>query len=124
MTVLVDSDILIEVTRARDSKILQRWTELSESESSVLCSAISVTELFQGALPEEQELLADLFEAIICVPVDAVTGRRAGELLLKYRKSHGVELADALIAASAILSRAALWTRNRKHYPMKELSFF
>lgn len=124
MTVLVDSDVLIEVTRARDSKILERWTALSESESSVFCSAISAAELWQGAFPAEHELLADLFRAMICIPVDAATGRKAGELLRKYRKSHGVELADALIAASAILSRAALWTRNRKHYPMDEISFF
>jgi hypothetical protein len=35
-----------------------------------------------------------------------------------------VELGDALIAAGAVLNNAALWTRNRKHYPMKELAFF
>ena len=35
-----------------------------------------------------------------------------------------MEVGDALIAAAAQLNRAALWTRNRKHYPMKELVFF
>jgi predicted nucleic acid-binding protein len=35
-----------------------------------------------------------------------------------------VELGDALIAAGAVLSGATLWTRNRKHYPIKELAFF
>jgi predicted nucleic acid-binding protein len=35
-----------------------------------------------------------------------------------------VELGDALIAATAVQSKAALWTRDRKHYPMKELSFY
>ncbi len=29
-----------------------------------------------------------------------------------------------MIAAAAVLHRADLWTRNRKHYPMKELSFY
>jgi predicted nucleic acid-binding protein len=33
-------------------------------------------------------------------------------------------LGDALIAASAVTSGAMLWTRNRKHCPMKELAFF
>ena len=37
---------------------------------------------------------------------------------------HGVELGDALIAATAVANSAELWTRNRKHYSMKELSFF
>jgi len=44
--------------------------------------------------------------------------------LRRYRKSHAIELGDALIAASAVARNATLWTRNRKHYPMKELSFF
>lgn len=47
----------------------------------------------------------------------------AGEYIRRYRKSHSVELGDALIAASAVVSGAALWTRNRKHYPMPELKF-
>src|SRR3954464_3855925 len=43
--------------------------------------------------------------------------------LKRYRKSHAVELGDALIAASAVERGARLWTRNRKHYPMPELAF-
>ena len=56
--------------------------------------------------------------------LDAEAGRQAGDYLRRFRKSHGVELGDALIAAGALANNAALWTRNRKHYPMKELSFF
>ena len=48
----------------------------------------------------------------------------AGKWLVKYRRSHGIEIADALIAASAVENNAELWTGNRKHYPMKDLSFF
>jgi predicted nucleic acid-binding protein len=33
-------------------------------------------------------------------------------------------VADALIAAGAVGNGAQLWTRNRKHYPMKEVAFF
>ncbi len=32
--------------------------------------------------------------------------------------------ATQLIAATAVAHSAMLWTRNRKHYPMKELLFF
>jgi predicted nucleic acid-binding protein len=59
-----------------------------------------------------------------CVPIDEAIGRQAGDYLKHYRKSHAVELGDALIAAAAVLNHAALWTRNRKHYPMKDLNFF
>lgn len=123
MTVLVDSDILIDVTRGKDPGVLRRWSELSESQLAILCSPVSVAELWQGALPREHELLANLFRALTCVPIDAETGRKAGEFLHAYRKSHGLELGDALIAASVVVNGAVLWTRNRKHYPMKAVSF-
>ena len=124
MTVLVDSDILIEVSRGKDSAVLRRWAELAESDHVVLCSPVSVAELWHGARPSEHEALANLFRALICAPLDADAGRQAGEFLREYRKSHNLELGDALIAAAAVMHGAVLWTRNRKHYPMKRLSFY
>jgi predicted nucleic acid-binding protein len=35
-----------------------------------------------------------------------------------------VELSDALIAATASIHGLELWTRNKKHYPMKEIHFY
>jgi len=124
VTVLVDSDLLIEVSRGKDQSTLSRWTELSQSESVILYSPVSVAELWAGARPSEYEMLARLFRALVCAPIDSETGRRAGDYLRRYRKSHGVELGDALVASGAVLNAAELWTRNRKHYPMKELSFY
>ena len=124
MTVLVDSDILIEVTRAKDAEVLRRWAQLGESQEDVLCSPVSVAELWQGTLPRERNVLANLFRAVKCLSVDAETGYKAGEFLRNYRKSHGLELGDALIAASVVVSGAVLWTRNRKHYPMSAITFF
>ncbi|HWB95884.1 MAG TPA: type II toxin-antitoxin system VapC family toxin [Bryobacteraceae bacterium] len=124
MTILVDSDILIEVTRGKDPAVVEKWTALAESEDLVLCSPVSVAELWHGARPKEYEALTVLFSALLCIPIDAQLARQAGEYLRKYHKSHNVELGDALIAATAVLQNAMLWTRNRKHYPMKELNFY
>ena len=124
MTVLVDSDILIEVSRGRDANIVAKWIDLSNSDAAVLYSPVSVAELWAGARPNEFDALKNLFRALTCTPIDEEAGRQAGDYLRQYRRSHGVEVADALIAASAVGNRATLWTRNRKHYPMKEVSFF
>ena len=123
MTVLIDSDILIEVSRGRDRNIVSQWLELSASDAGILYSPVSVAELWAGARPAEHKAIENLFHALTCVPIEAAVGRRAGDYLRQYRKSHGVELADALIAAAAVLHSAALWTRNRRHYPMKEVAF-
>jgi predicted nucleic acid-binding protein len=124
MTVLVDSDILIDVSRGNEAAIVSRWIELSTSDTLILFSPVSAAELWAGARPAEHRALQALFDSLICVPVDAETGRKAGDYMSRYRKSHSVELGDALIAASAVLRDALLWTRNRKHYPMKEVRFF
>ena len=123
MTILVDSDILIEVSRGRNNSVVSQWIELSNSDAVILYSPVSVTELWAGARLNEQDTLDSLFAALVCVPIDAEIGRRAGQYIQRYRKSHSVELGDALIAAAAVSNGAILWTQNRKHYPMKEVSF-
>jgi predicted nucleic acid-binding protein len=124
MSVLVDSDILIEVARGRNTDIVSQWIELGRRDDAILYSPVSAPELWAGARPSEHEAIDNLFRALMCVPIDAAMGQQAGDYLKRYRKSHAVELGDALIAAAAILNNAALWTRNRKHYPMKDLVFF
>jgi predicted nucleic acid-binding protein len=124
MTVLVDSDVLIEVLRGRDAEILARWAELADSEDAVLCSPVSIAEVWHGVRPKEHAVVARLLGALMCVPINAETGQQAGQYLREYHKSHGVELGDALIAASGVLHGVALWTRNRKHYPMRALNFY
>jgi predicted nucleic acid-binding protein len=124
MIVLVDSDVLIEVARGRDTETLARWAQLADSDDVVLCTPVSVAELWHGARPREHPALGDLFRAVVCTPMDSETGQQAGDYLRAYHKSHRVELGDALIAAATIQNRATLWTRNRKHYPMKGLVFY
>jgi predicted nucleic acid-binding protein len=124
MTVLIDSDILIEVSRGRNRAVVSTWIELSTSSAAVLYSPVSVAELWAGARPGEYDALRNLFRALTCAPIDEEVGRQAGAYLQRYRRSHGVEVADALIAANAVANNAELWTRNREHYPMAGISFF
>jgi predicted nucleic acid-binding protein len=55
---------------------------------------------------------------IIRIPLSEEIALAAGNLLRTYRRSHGTELGDALIASTAIELGATLITRNVKHYPM------
>ena len=123
-SVLIDSDILIEVSRGRDAGIVAEWDSLARSQAALACSPVTVAELWHGARPREHKILQDLFAVLQCVPIDLEIGRRAGDYLRLFAKSHSVELGDALIAATASVHALELWTRNRRHYPMKGLAFF
>jgi hypothetical protein len=122
--ILVDSDVLIDVARGRDARLLARWTKLSESDAVIACSPVTVAEMWHGARPEEYQALEALFRALTCVPIGPEIGRRAGNYLRQLAKSHAMELGDALIAATASIHNLSLWTRNRKHYPMRDCPFF
>ena len=124
MSVLLDSDIVIEVLRARDQSILSKWTALIGSKENVLFSPVTAAEVWEGAWPREQQAINACLSLLDSIEADYQTGQLAGNLLHQYRGSHGLEIADAFIAATAIQHQASLWTRNRKHYPMPQLTFY
>jgi len=124
MSVLLDSDIVIEILRSRDQEILALWNALANSSSEILFSPVTATEVWAGARPSEQQTIAGFFPMLKCAQADYRIGKRAGDLIRQFGKSHGLKIGYALIAATAILNQAALWTRNRKHYPMPHMSFY
>jgi predicted nucleic acid-binding protein len=122
--VLLDSDIVIEVLRARDHGILTQWSALRASDAEIMFTPVTAAEVWEGARPGEHKSIGQLFSLLDCAEMDCGTGRLAGDLLRSFRGSHNLQIADSLIAAAAIQHRAALWTRNRKHYPMPQLVFY
>ena len=124
MPILVDSDVLIEISRERDTDLVARWRGLTQSNDIIGYSPVTAAELWQGAREKETADLENLFTALVCLPIDEAIGRAAGSYLRRFAKSHAVELGDALIAATAAQHEAYLWTRNRKHYPMKDIRFY
>jgi predicted nucleic acid-binding protein len=122
--VLLDSDILIEASKGRNEGVISALRALAAPGSTMLYSPVSAAEIWAEARPHEFEATTKLFLKLSCVQMDYAIGELAGEFLRRYAKSHSLEVPDALIAASAVKSRALLWTQNRKHYPMPELTFY
>ncbi len=88
------------------------------------CTAISYAEVYAGLRRGEEAPTEGFFSARGEVVLDGRVGRQAGSYLAQYGRSHGVQLADALVAAAAETCGVRLWTLNRRHYPMRELNFF
>jgi predicted nucleic acid-binding protein len=124
MSILLDSDVVIEILRSRNQAVLLQWEALAKTAEVVLFSPITAAEVWAGARPNEQSATSRFFNFLTCIPLDYAIGHLAGELLRQFSKSHGLKIADALIAATAIHHKAALWTRNQKHYPMPQLNFY
>jgi predicted nucleic acid-binding protein len=120
--VLLDSDVVIEILRGRRD-VVESAEKLARAGVPTYCSAVTWAEVFAGVRPGEEAATQAFFDARGEVVLDATTGRRAGSYLARYGRSHGVAIADALIAAAASTSGLRLWTRNRRHYPMDDVEF-
>lgn len=55
-------------------------------------------------------------QATQILPIDAAITQGAMSLIDQYALSHGLQLADALIAATALEHRLTLLTANAKHF--------
>ena len=118
--VLLDSDVIIDVLRGRAATVAELGRLAMAGIPTYTC-AVSVAEIFVGVRPGEEARTEAFFEARGDLAIDAATGRRAGTYLARYASSHGLEIADALIAAAATTAGLHLWTRNTRHYPMDGL---
>jgi len=85
--------------------------------------AVSWAEVYAGIRPGEEVLTEAFLGRRAEVVIDATAGRRAGQYLARYSRTHGVEIADALVAAAATTAGLSLWTLNRRHYPMPDIQF-
>jgi hypothetical protein len=118
----MDSDVVIDILRGR-REVASVAEELARSGVPTYCTAITWAEVLAGVRPKEAAATEAFFDARGEVVLDAATGRRAGTYLARFGRSHGVAIADALIAAAASTAGLRLWTRNRRHYPMEDVLF-
>lgn len=111
---LIDTDVLVWNLRGNE-----RARSLLDSTPGFTISAVSYMELVQG-LRNKSELRtlrqALHFWRASVLPIDSEISARAMFLVEEYSLSHNMQMADALIAASAQSSGLTLLTANDKHY--------
>jgi predicted nucleic acid-binding protein len=113
---LVDTDVLIWNLRGDAAA-----AELLDNAGRFWVSAVTYMELVQGVRnkTELQSLRRALrFWDASVLPLDADISARAMFLVETYSLGHGLQMADALIAATALSSGLSLLTANDKHYRM------
>ena len=100
--VLVDTDALVDHLRGA-----RRF----EPAERVRVSVVTRAELFAGHATDEARVIR-LLEPF----VEHAIGARIAEQAGRIRRTHGLRLPDALIAATALTFDLALMTRNRRAF--------
>lgn len=113
MPYLIDSDVLIDISRGKQ-EAREYVNALTEGWA---ISQVSALELIVGARDNRDLANIDVFlSAYMIVPLRDSTGTRAYQLLKLYAKSHGLHVFDSLVAATGL----TLVAKNRKHFGIIE----
>ncbi len=115
---LLDTSVAIDHLRGSPPAV-NLLSGLIEAGDSLLASEVVRFELLAGVREKEVEALEQFFSAFSWVPVEEEVARTAGSLAQHHRRANsGIDNADYLIAATALLLDAELLTTNVRHFPM------
>lgn len=113
--VLVDTDVLIDTARNIGDAIA--CLEQIDRQASLAISAISQMELVIGCRNKAELRTLDKFLAHFQVlKLNEQISDVGIDLLRRYRLSHGLLIADALIAATALSQSIPFVTKNERDY--------
>jgi predicted nucleic acid-binding protein len=112
---LVDTDIIIDVGRGIPEAVncLQRL----QLSSRLVISVVTQMELIVGCTNKsELGTLEKFLQQFDVIRIDQPISDKAVELLRLYRLSHGLLIADGLIAATAMVWGYPFITKNQRDY--------
>ena len=115
---LLDTTVAVDHLRGEQAAV-DLLRGLVENDETVAASSVVRFELVAGVRDDELAALDRFFSAISWVAVGEDVARAAGELARTHRRANsGIDDADYLIAATALLLEAELLTTNVRHFPM------
>lgn len=112
MTKLLDTNVFVDYFRGQ-----VRAKDYFKDQVEIICSIITAAELIQGSRNKQEQAVNQRFLAQIKVlPVTSAISSKMLSLMASYALSHGLEIPDALIGATAIEENLTLVTANVKHF--------
>lgn len=112
---VVDTDVLIDAAHGRPEAVAA--LERCAVEAMLSISVVTEMELIIGCRDKAEQRAVEQFVSRFRIePLTAGASASAAALLRRYRLSHGLQIADALIAATALCLGCPLLTRNQRDY--------
>lgn len=113
--VIIDTDILIDAGREDQTAI--SCLEQIDKRFHMAVSAVTQMELIVGCRDKSELMnLEGFLQRFRVIRIDEQISTKGVELLKTWRLSHGLLIADALIAATAIITDVQFITKNQKDF--------
>jgi predicted nucleic acid-binding protein len=121
MRTYVDSDVLIWHLRG-DQKALRFLQRLRGSEENELwMGAMQRAEIVFFMKPEEETATLLFLSQFKTAAIDQRIIDAAAALYRRWQPSHGLDINDAILAATVMQTGGQIFCLNTKHYPMRDL---
>ncbi len=112
--ILCDTNIIIEALK-NNQFIVESIEEIGIN--NIALSAVTVMELYYGARNKaELKMIKRNLSSIQIFHIVEEISITASELIERYAKSHGLQIPDALIAATSIIQNIQLYTSNTRDF--------
>ncbi len=122
MRAYVDSDILIWHLRGerKAADVLRRLS--AEAGMELWTGALQRAEVVFFMRPEEESPTLSFLSRFKTEAVTREVVDQAGLLYRRWHPSHGIDVNDAILAATAAATGGKIYTQNVKHYPMPDIA--
>lgn len=121
--ILLDTDVIINLLK-KDEFFVKKFLRLAKNDGEFYYNPIVLAEIYAGAFDKELNTINKFFDRLTHIDICKFTGIQAGLYANRYKKAyHKISLEDYLIASCATINSLHLWTNNKKHYPMDDVSF-
>jgi predicted nucleic acid-binding protein len=121
MRVYIDSDILIWHLRGQQKAASLLRHLVNTADTELWTGAMQRAEVVFFMRPEEEAATMSLLSRIRTEPVTQAIIDLAGVLYRRWHPSHGIDVNDAILAATVTATGGKIITQNVKHYPMPEV---
>jgi predicted nucleic acid-binding protein len=114
---LTDTDILIDAARGVSDAV--SFLNSQRAGAGITISIISAMELVAGCRDTaELRQVQQFLRHATAHPVSASISQAAYQLMETFSLSHGLQIPDALIGATALEHQLTLFTKNTRHFQM------
>jgi predicted nucleic acid-binding protein len=125
--ILLDTNVLSALMQSEPDPAVVAWLD-SEPAESIWTTSITVFEIRFGleilASGRRRRMLEDAFDRMLAddfegrvIPFDEAAAQWAGRFAaVRRRAGHSIEIRDAQIAGTAAARKAAIATRNIRHF--------
>jgi predicted nucleic acid-binding protein len=123
-TYLLDTSVIIDALNNKRGR-RELLLGLAQQGHLLACCPINVAEVYAGMRPKEEAATEEFLKSLEYYHLTWPVARLAGLLKRDHgRKGTTLTIADATIAAVALVHELTLMTDNVKDFPMKDLALY